>query len=164
MAEDGCPGVLLSAAIGGCRRVAGGDALEAGESHVHVAATLEHLEGNALFIADGLDALEAGPVGLDVAGLAERGSDELVARPRRDDLAREVVPRGSPVDLGVRPKLGRYEKLRQELLASGDLVQGGDGGRLVKTVSSRRPAVRMTLCLAARTTGESNGRTPISRR
>lgn len=63
------------------------------------------------------------------------------------------VLEGSPVDLKVRPKLDRYEKLRQELLASGDLVQDGDGGRLVKTVSFSTPSGAADFVLG----GSNNG-------
>ena len=63
------------------------------------------------------------------------------------------VLEGSPVDLKVKPKLDRYEKLRQELLASGDLVQDGDGGRLVKTVSFSTPSGAADFVLG----GSNNG-------
>jgi catechol 2,3-dioxygenase-like lactoylglutathione lyase family enzyme len=63
------------------------------------------------------------------------------------------VLEGSPVDLKVRPKLDRYEKLRQELLASGDLVQDGDDGRLVKTVSFSTPSGAADFVLG----GSNNG-------
>lgn len=63
------------------------------------------------------------------------------------------VLEGSPVDLKVKPKLDRYEKLRQELLASGDLVQDGDGGRLMKTVAFSTPSGAADFVLG----GSNNG-------
>ena len=63
------------------------------------------------------------------------------------------VLEGSPVDLKVRPKLDRYEKLRQELLTSGDLVRDGDGGRLMKTVSFSTPSGAADFVLG----GSNNG-------
>ena len=49
--------------------------------------------------------------------------------------------------------VGIYRKLRQELLASGDLVQDGDGGRLVKTVSFSTPSGAADFVLG----GSNNG-------
>lgn len=64
------------------------------------------------------------------------------------------VLEGSPVDLKVRPKLDRYEKMRQELLASGDLVcSADDTGRLIKTVSFSTPSGAADFILG----GSNNG-------
>jgi opacity protein-like surface antigen len=60
----------------------------------------------------------------------------------------------SPIDLKVRPKLDRYERLRQELLASGDMVRQPDGGGLLmKTVSFSTPSGAADFVLG----GSSNG-------
>ena len=64
----------------------------------------------------------------------------------------------------MKPKLDRYEKLRQELLASGDLVQDGDGGRLVKTVSFSTPSGAATSCWVGPTTDGLSGKMATSRR
>lgn len=63
------------------------------------------------------------------------------------------VLEGSPVDLKVRPKLDRYEKMRQQLLASGDLVEDGGMGRLLKTVSFSTPSGAADFVLG----GSNNG-------
>ena len=49
--------------------------------------------------------------------------------------------------------LDRYEKLRQELLSSGDLVKDGDDGRLMKTVSFSTPSGAADFVLG----GSNNG-------
>lgn len=63
------------------------------------------------------------------------------------------VLEGSPVDLKVRPKLDRYEKMRKELLASGDLVEEGGMGRLLKTVPFATPSGAADFVLG----GSNNG-------
>lgn len=64
------------------------------------------------------------------------------------------VLEGSPVDLSVPSKLDRYEKIRQELLDSGDLVRDSDGtGRLHKTVSFASPSGAADFVLG----GSNNG-------
>ncbi len=63
------------------------------------------------------------------------------------------VLEGSPVDLRIKPKLDRYERLRQELLASGDLVRDGNEGRLAKTVSFSTPSGAADFVLG----GSNNG-------
>ena len=63
------------------------------------------------------------------------------------------VLEGSPVDLQIKPKLDRYERLRQELLASGDLVRDGNEGRLAKTVSFSTPSGAADFVLG----GSNNG-------
>lgn len=61
---------------------------------------------------------------------------------------------GSSIDLKVRPKLDRYERLRQELLVSGDMVRQPDGGGLLmKTVSFSTPSGTADFVLG----GSNNG-------
>lgn len=64
------------------------------------------------------------------------------------------VLEGSPIDLGVKPKLDRYEKMRQELLASGNISQGADDmGQLTKTVQFSTPSGAADFVLG----GSNNG-------
>lgn len=64
------------------------------------------------------------------------------------------VLEGSPVDLTVRPKLDRYEKIRQQLKSTGDLVEDAAGmGRLVMTVSFASPSGAADFVLG----GSNNG-------
>lgn len=61
---------------------------------------------------------------------------------------------GSPVDLNRRPKLDRYEKMRAELLASGDITRGDGGmGSLRKVVSFATPSGAADFVLG----GSNNG-------
>lgn len=86
-------------------------------------------------------------------GYQIEGSDDALAdvklfyTSRRGIKARGVfsggtfdVLDGSPVDLRMKPKLDRYERLRKDLLASGDLVCDAAGGHLLKTVSFSTPS------------------------
>lgn len=60
---------------------------------------------------------------------------------------------GSPVDLKVKPKIVKHQKLREELLASGDLVKDGEMGKLLKTVSFPSPSGAADFVLG----GSNNG-------
>lgn len=60
---------------------------------------------------------------------------------------------GSEVDVKTHPKLNRYEELRQELIASGDLIQDSDGWHLKKTVSFTTPSGAADFVLG----GSNNG-------
>lgn len=100
-------------------------------------------------------------------GYQIEGSDDALANvklfytSRRGVRARGVytgetfdVLDGSPVDLAARPKLDRYQRLREELLASGNLVRRQDGGgMLMKTVSFSTPSGAADFVLG----GSNNG-------
>lgn len=61
---------------------------------------------------------------------------------------------GSPVDLDKKPNLGRYDKMREELLTSGDLTrEDGCMGLLHKTVSFATPSGAADFVLG----GSNNG-------
>lgn len=63
------------------------------------------------------------------------------------------VLEGSPVDLTVAPKLKRYEMLRNNLLASGVLVDDGKVAHLTKTISFSSPSGAADFILG----GSNNG-------
>lgn len=64
------------------------------------------------------------------------------------------VLEGSSVVLTVAPKLERYEKMRRELLAAGDLIESPDGkGTLQKTLSFSSPSGAADFVLG----GSNNG-------
>lgn len=100
-------------------------------------------------------------------GYQIEGSDDALANvklfytSRRGVRARGVytgetfdVLDGSPVDLAARPKLDRYQRLREELLASGNLVRRQDGGgMLMRTVSFSTPSGAADFVLG----GSNNG-------
>lgn len=103
-----------------------------------------------------------GTFGYQIEGLDDALANvKLFFTSRRGVRARGVfngdtfdVLEGSPVDLSMQPKLDRYEKMRQELLADGSIVRESDSmGRLAKTVQFSTPSGAADFVLG----GSNNG-------
>ncbi len=101
-------------------------------------------------------------LGYDIEGAEDSIADAtLFFTSRRKIVATGIytgetfdVLEGSPVDLTVVPKLDRYAKIREELMASGDIEIQKDGkGILKKTVSFTTPSGAADFVLG----GSNNG-------